>query len=92
MITNLKENDIIMCIVPYKEYFLDEYDLFLRPLKVKNIIFQPHESYIKEVVLEYISLFHKPITYGHYTIVDTCIIPFSHIQEHFKKINMEEIL
>jgi hypothetical protein len=89
MITNLKENDIIMCIVPYKVY--DDYDLFLNPLIVKDIISEPNDSYIKEVVLEYVSLLHKPM-YGHYTVIDTCIIPFSHIQEYFKKINMEEIL
>lgn len=89
MITNLQKNDIIMCITPYQVY--DDYDLFLKPLIVKDIIFQPHESYIKKVVLESVKLYHKPL-YGHSSMIETHIISFSDIQDYFKKINMEEIL
>lgn len=89
MITNLKENDIIMCVVPYKVY--DEYDLFLKPLIVKDIIYEPHELYIKKVVLESVKLYHKPL-YGHSSMIDTHIISFSDIQDNFKKLNLEEIL
>lgn len=89
MITNLKKKDIIICVVPYKVY--DEYDLFLQPLIVKDIILEPHESVIKKVVLESVKLYHKPL-YGHSSMVETHIIPFSDIQDNFKKINLEAIL
>ena len=89
MITNLKENDIIICVRPYTVY--DDYDLFLKPLIVKEIIHEPHDSYIKQVVLQSVKTYHKPL-YGHSSMTDTHYLSFSDVQDNFKKINLEEIL
>jgi len=92
MITNIKENDIIICVRPYTVY--DDYDLFLKPLIVKEIIHEPHDSYIKQVVLQSVKTYHKyhkPL-YGHFSMTDTHYLSFSDIQDNFKKINLEEIL
>jgi hypothetical protein len=89
MITNLKENDVILCVVPYTVYA--DRDLFLQPLKIKEIVSVPHDSYIKEFVVESVKLFHNPL-YGHCDEIETYHLPFSHVQDYFKKLNLEEIL
>lgn len=89
MITNLKENDIIICVHPYIVY--DKYDLFLHPLRVDDIIYEPNDSHIKYVVAKSVKLYHKPL-YGHSSMIDTYHISFSDIQDYFKKLNLEEIL
>ena len=89
MITNLKKNDVIVCIVPYTMYANG--DLFLRPLKIKEIVSVPHDPYIKELVVEFVKLFHNSL-YEHCDEIETYHLPFSQVQDYFKKLNLEEIL